>query len=83
MDIATTKLELMRQLMSIMDEKTLRKVANFFKKEVAVEEGDEITDEEFAAFEEIRAKRLSGEVRFLTEEESMAEVRRLIALERR
>jgi hypothetical protein len=83
MDIATTKLELMRQLMSIADDKTLRKVVDFFKKEVAIEEDDEITDEEYAEFEEMRAKRLSGEVKFLTEKESMAEVRRLIASERR
>ena len=34
MNIATTKLELVQQLLSIADEKTLRKVANFFKKEV-------------------------------------------------
>ncbi len=82
MDIAATKLELMRQLLSIADDKTLRKVVNFFQKEVAVEE-DDITDEEYAEFEEMRAKRLSGEVKFLTEKESMAEVRRLIASERR
>ena len=83
MDIATTKLELMRQLMSIVDEKTLRKVVGFFKKEVVIEEDDDITDEEYAEFEEMRAKRLSGEVKFLTEKESMAEVRRLVASERR
>jgi len=83
MDIAATKLELMRQLMSIVDEKTLRKVAGFFKKEIAIEEDDDITDEEHAAFEEMRTKRLRGEVKFLTEKESMEEVRRLIAAERR
>jgi len=83
MDIAATKLELMRQLMSIVDEKTLRKVASFFKKEIAIEEDDDITDEEHAAFEEMRTKRLRGEVKFLTEKESMEEVRRLIAAERR
>ena len=83
MDIAATKLELMRQLLSIADDKTLRKVVNFFQKEVAVVEDDDITDEEYAEFEEMRAKRLSGEVKFLTEKESMAEVRRLIASEHR
>ncbi len=83
MDSAATKLELMQQLMSIVDDKTLRKVANFFKKEVVIDEDNEITDEEYAAFEEMRAKRLSGEVKFLTEKESMAEIRRMIASERR
>jgi len=83
MDIAATKLELMQQLMSIADDKTLRKVVNFFKKEVVVEEDDDITDEEYAEFEEMRAKRLRGEVKFLAEKDSMAEVRRLIASERR
>lgn len=83
MDSAAIKLELMQQLMSIVDDKTLRKVANFFKKEVVVVEDEDITDEEYTAFERMRAKRLSGEVKFLTEKESMAEVRRLIAAERR
>ena len=83
MDSATIKLELMQQLMSIADDKTLQKVVSFFKKEVVVEQDNDITDEEYAEFEEMRAKRLSGEVKFLTEKESMAEVRRLIAAERR
>ena len=74
MDIAATKLELMQQLMSIMDEKTLRKVASFFKKEVAVEE-DDITDEEYAAFQEELAKRDRGEIRFYSEEESIRMIR--------
>lgn len=83
MDSAATKLQLMQQLMAIADDKTLRKVVSFFKKEVVIEEDDVITDEEYAAFEEMRAKRLRGEVKFLSEKESMAEVRRLIASERR
>ncbi len=83
MDSAATKLQLMQQLMAIADEKTLRKVVSFFKMEVVIEEDDAITDEEYAAFEEMRAKRLRGEVKFLSEKESMAEVRRLIASERR
>jgi hypothetical protein len=83
MDSAATKLQLMQQLMAIADDKTPRKVVSFFKKEVVIEEDDAITDEEYAAFEEMRAKRLRGEVKFLSEKESMAEVRRLIASERR
>jgi hypothetical protein len=83
MDSAAVKLQLMQQLMSIADEKTLKKVVTFFKKEIVVEEDGDITDAEYAEFEEMRAKRLSGEVKFLTEKESMAEIRRLIASERR
>ncbi|MCI1753014.1 MAG: hypothetical protein LKM36_09145 [Flavobacteriales bacterium] len=81
MDIAAKKVELVQHLLSIMDEKTLMRVATFFKKEIPVtaDTDDEITDEEFAEFEEMRAKRDRGEVRFLSEKESMAEVRRLIA----
>jgi len=83
MDSAATKLQLMQQLMAIADDKTLRKVVSFFKKEVVIEEDDAITDEEYAAFEEMRAKRLRGEVKFLSEKESMAEVHRLIASQQR
>ena len=83
MDSAATKLQLMQQLMAIADDKTLRKVVSFFKKEVVIEEDGAITDEECAAFEEMRAKRLRGEVKFLSVKESMAEVRRLIASQRR
>ncbi|HQV52979.1 MAG: hypothetical protein IPI00_06610 [Flavobacteriales bacterium] len=84
MNIATTKLELVQQLLSIADEKTLRKVANFFKKEVpVVAEEDDITDEEYAEFEEMRSKRDTGEVKFLTEKEAKEEIARLIAAERK
>lgn len=75
MDSAVIKLELMQQLMSIMDEKTLRKVANFFKKEVVIEVDDDITDEEYAEFDEAIAKHERGEVKFHTEEESMRLIR--------
>lgn len=61
MDISATKLELMQQLMSIVDEKTLRKVASFFKKEIAIVEDDDISDEEVAELESLRAERLRGE----------------------
>jgi hypothetical protein len=77
MDIAATKLELMQHLMSISDEKTLKRVAVFFKKEVpkAVEEEDDITDEEYAAFDEEIAKCERGEIKFHTEEESLRLIR--------
>ena len=79
MDIATTKLELMQQLMSIVDEQTLRKVASFFKKEVLTEQDEgHVSDEEYAQFQEELAQRDRGEIKFHTREESMAEIRRLI-----
>ena len=79
MDIATTKLELMQQLMSIVDEQTLRKVASFFKKEVVTEQDEGyVSDEEYAQFQEELAQRDRGEIKFHTREESMAEIRRLI-----
>lgn len=75
MDFATTKLELMQQLMSIMDEKTLRKVASFFRKEVAVEEDEDFTAEEIAELDRRRARHLRGEGRSYTMEESIAKLR--------
>lgn len=76
MDIAATKLELMQQLMSIVDEKTLRKVASFFKKEVAIEADEDITDAEVTEFDEAIAKHERGEVKFHTEEESFRLIRK-------
>ena len=75
MDIAATKLELMQRLMSIVDEGTLQRVANFFKKEVPVEEDQDITDEEYAQFQAELAKCEAGELKFQTREESMRMIR--------
>lgn len=72
--------EITRMLKGVTDTSILEQVKTFLRERLeAGEEDDEITDEEYAAFEEMRAKRLRGEVKFLTREESMAEVRRLIA----
>ncbi|HRN36499.1 MAG TPA: hypothetical protein PLV70_10510 [Flavobacteriales bacterium] len=77
MDIAATKLELIERLMSIMDEKTLRKLAGYFKREIPgkVEEDDDITDEEYAEFNEAIAKHERGEAKFHSMEESMRLIR--------
>ena len=86
MNSAAIKLDLQERLASIKDDATIKQMAALLRKafpEVMVDDDDDITDEEYAAFEEMRTKRLSGEVKFLTEEESMAEVRRLIAADRR
>ena len=75
MDSASIKLELMRQLMSIADDKTLRKVVNFFRKEVATEEDGDFTAEEIAELDQRRARHLRGEGRSYTLEESIAKLR--------
>lgn len=75
MNIEATKIQLTQHLLAIMDEKVLERVVNFFKKEVPIEEEDDITDEEYAAFEEEIAKRDRGEIKFHTEEESIRMIR--------
>ena len=77
MDIAAKKLELVQRLLSIMDEKTLQRVAAFFKKEVptTVDAEDDITNEEYAEFDEEIAKHERGEVKFHTAEESFGMIR--------
>lgn len=76
MDSAAIKLEQMQQIMSIVDDKTLLKVVNFFKKEVVADEDEgHISDEEYAQFQEELAKRDRGEIRFYSEEESIRMVR--------
>jgi hypothetical protein len=87
MESAAIKLDMLERLASVRDETVIKRMAVMLRKafpEVMMgDEDDGITDEEYAAFEEMRANRLRGEVKFLTEKESMAEVRRLIAAERR
>lgn len=76
MDSAAIKLEQMQQIMSIVDDKTLLKVVNFFKKEVVADEDEgHISDEEYAQFQEELAKRDRGEIRFYSEKESIRMVR--------
>ncbi|MCO5274278.1 MAG: hypothetical protein M9900_05095 [Flavobacteriales bacterium] len=84
MTSAAIKLELMERLASVKDEAVIKRIATMLRRafpEVMAGDGDDITDEEYAAFEDMRAKRLRGEVKFLTEKESMAEIQRLIAAE--
>ena len=76
MDIPTTKLELIHQLMSIMDEKTLNRVAKFFKKEVLIEQDEDLTDEEITEFDRNHAAYLRGELKTLTGEESIQRLRK-------
>ncbi|MFZ1665470.1 MAG: hypothetical protein WBO28_03350 [Flavobacteriales bacterium] len=76
MDFATTKLELIHQLMTIMDEKTLSRVAKFFKKEVPAEEEDvDFTPEELEDLDRRRADRISGKSKGYSAEESIRMLR--------
>lgn len=76
MDIALKKLDLMQRLMLIWDEAALRRVAKVIEKESpSVVEDEDITDEEYAAFQEELAKCERGELKFHTREESMRMIR--------
>ena len=78
MDIAATKLELMQHLMSIRDEKILKRVAVFFKKEVpvVVDDDDDLTDEEVTELERRFQDMVSGKVKGHSRAESNRLVRR-------
>ena len=80
MDIAATKLELMQHLMSISDEKILKRVAVFFKKEVpvVVEDDDDLTDEEVTELERRFQDMVSGKVKGHSRAESNRLVRKAV-----
>ncbi|MBK9275186.1 MAG: hypothetical protein IPM49_11705 [Flavobacteriales bacterium] len=65
----------MRQLLSIADEKTLRKVASFFKKEVAIEEDEDLSEEEMAELEGRFQDMVSGKVKPISEKDSIRMIR--------
>jgi len=77
MDIALKKLDLMQRLMLIWDEAALQRVAKVIEKEApaTVDADEDITEEEYAAFQEELAKRDRGEIRFHSEEESIRMIR--------
>lgn len=77
MDIALKKLDLMQRLMLIWDEAALQRVAKVIEKEApsSIDPDDDITDEEYAAFQEELAKRDRNEIKFLSEEESIRIIR--------
>ncbi|HQV51423.1 MAG: hypothetical protein IPI00_04285 [Flavobacteriales bacterium] len=77
MDIALKKLDLMQRLMLIWDEAALQRVAKVIEKEApsSIDPDDDITDEEYAAFQEELAKRDRNEIKFFSEEESIRIIR--------
>lgn len=71
MDSAAVKLELLERLASVKDETIIQQMSDMLKKAFpeVMEEEDDITDEEYVAFEEVLVKRARGEIKFHTEEE--------------
>lgn len=77
MDIALKKLDLMQRLMLIWDEAALQRVAKVIEKEVPadIDAEEDITEQEFAAFQQELSKRDQGDIRFYSEEESIRMIR--------
>jgi len=87
MNSAAIKLDMLERLASVKDDTVIKRMATMLRKafpEVMAGDGDEdndISDEEYAQFQDDLAKRDRGEIKFHAREESMAEVRRLIDAE--
>jgi len=78
MDSAAIKLDLLERLASVKDDRVIKQMAAMLRKafpEVMAGEDDDISDEEYAAFQEELAKRDRGEIRFYSEEESIRMMR--------
>jgi len=74
MDSAAIKLDLIERLANVKDNAVIQQISALLKKafpEVMEGEGDDITDEEYAAFEEEIAKCERGELKFHSAEESI------------
>ncbi len=79
MDSAAIKLELLERLASVKDETIIKRMAemlrNAFPEVMEGADVDDISEEEYAAFQEELAKRDRGEIRFFSEEESIRMIR--------
>lgn len=76
MDIALKKLDLLQRLLLIQDEAALQRVATVIEKEAPeVGHEDDLTDEDIAELDKRRARRLSGESKGHTAEESIRMLR--------
>lgn len=73
MDLAARKWNIMEHLSMISDDGLLEQIEKFIKTKVA--DHDDISDEEYAEFEEAIAKHERGESTFHTEEESIRLIR--------
>jgi hypothetical protein len=76
MDIAAMKLDLVQRLLSIWDEAALTRIAIAIETEVFEEGGEEdLTEEEVLELDKRRARRLSGESKGYSAEESIRMLR--------
>lgn len=76
MDIALKKLDLVQRLLLIKDEAALQRVAKVIEKEgPELSEEDDFSDEDIAELDKRRARRLSGESKGYTVEESIRMLR--------
>lgn len=77
MDSAAIKLDLIERLAKVKDSALIQQISALLKKTYpeVMEDDDDISDEEYAAFEEQLAKRDRGEVKFHSEEESIRMIR--------
>lgn len=72
MDIALKKLDLVQRLLAIWDEAALQRVATVIEQEVPQNiDADDFSEEEIAELDRRRARRISGESKPHTLEESM------------
>ena len=73
MDIAKKKLALVQRLLLIWDEAALQRVAKVIEKEAPeVDEEDDLTDEDIAELDQRHSRRLSGESKGYTAEETIS-----------
>ena len=78
MDSAAIKLDLLERLANVKDGSIIQQMATMLRKAFPeVMEGDEgdISDEEYAGFQEELAKRDRGEIKFYSEEEAIRMIR--------
>lgn len=79
MNSAAIKLDMLERLASVKDDTLIKRMAAVLRKTfpevMAGDADDDITDEEYAAFDEAIAKHERGEVEFHSEEESLRLIR--------
>jgi hypothetical protein len=79
MNSASIKLDLLERLAGVRDESVIKRMAELLQKAfpevMSTEDEDDISDEEYASFQEELAQRDRGEIRFYSEEESIRMIR--------
>ena len=79
MNSASIKLDLLERLAGVRDESVIKRMAELLQKAfpevMSTEDEDDISDKEYASFQEELAQRDRGEIRFYSEEESIRMIR--------